>query len=181
MVERVEYSVVSREGDIEFRDYPRVVLATVSGLTDDEAFGLLFDYIRGANDASSQIAMTTPVMSSGGASEELPMTAPVVSSPGTFSFVMPAGRDAGTLPSPRDRRISIMDLPERTLAVLRFRGRTNSQQVKAREAELLGSLDRKGIQTAGRPFLMRYNPPFIPGIFRRNEVAVEVRQVKRGL
>ena len=180
MVEHVRYSVVSREGDVEFRYYPRVALATVSGMADDEAFGLLFDYIRGANGSSSQISMTAPVLSRSTRSEELPMTAPVVSSLGSFSFVMPAGRYSDTLPAPKDRRIDIVDIHERTLAVLRFRGRTSARHVTAKEAELLDTLERRGIETAGSPFLMRYNPPFIPGIFRRNEVAVEVRRTKGG-
>ena len=180
MVEHVKYSVVLREGDIEFRDYPRVAMATVSGLADDEAFGLLFDYIRGANDSSSQISMTAPVLSGSMRSEELTMTAPVVSSPGSFSFIMPAGRLSDALPAPKDQRIAIVNIDERTLAVLRFRGRTSARQLTAKQAELFGSLKRKGIQTVGSPFLMRYNPPFIPGVFRRNEVAVEVRRPKGG-
>ena len=174
MVERIEYSVASRSGSVEFRNYPAIALATVKGMSDDEAFGLLFDYISGYNDSSSRIAMTAPVLSATVVSEELPMSAPVVSSAGSLSFVMPSGRKAGTLPVPRDKRIAITDLPMRTVAVLRFRGRASSNQVAAKEAELLGMLRQKRMRIVGRPFLMRYNPPFMPGFLRRNEVGVEV-------
>ena len=174
MVERVKYSVVSRVGGIELRDYPAIVLATVAGKSDYEAFGLLFDYIGGGNSSSSRIAMTAPVVSSSGTPEKLPMTTPVVSSQGSFSFVMPAGRAADTLPQPSDGRIAIVEVPKRTVAVLRFRGRTSRDEVAEKETELLGSLRQNGIRTLGRPFLMRYNPPFTPGFLRRNEVGVEV-------
>lgn len=174
MVERVEYSVASRSRGVEFRDYPVIALATVRGMSDDEAFGLLFDYISGGNDSSSRIAMTAPVLSKTVVSEELPMSAPVVSSVGSFSFVMPSGRKASTLPVPKDKRIAVADVPERTVAVLRFRGRARPDQITTKEAELLGLLRHKRIRVVGRPFLMRYNPPFVPGFLRRNEVGVEV-------
>ncbi|UCE45511.1 MAG: heme-binding protein [Methanobacteriota archaeon] len=174
MVERVEYSVATRSGSLEFRDYPAIALATVRGMSDNEAFGLLFDYISGDNDSSSRIAMTAPVLSGAVPSEGLPMTAPVVSSVGSLSFVMPSGRKASTLPSPRDKRISITDVSKRAVAVLRFRGRASPEQVATKEAELLDLLRQSRIRTVGSPFLMRYNPPFIPGFLRRNEVGVEV-------
>lgn len=171
----MKYSVLSRRGDIEIRGYREMVLATVSGLSDDEAFGLLFDYISGNNSSSQRIPMTAPVVSGAGTSEELPMTAPVVSSPGSFSFVMPAGRDASSLPTPKDGRVFVVEVPERTIAALRFRGRANAKQTRAKEAQLLDEVKRMGVSYAGKPFLMRYNPPFIPGFLRRNEVGVEVR------
>ena len=174
MTEKVEYSIVSKSGDIEVRHYPKMILASVSGVSDEEAFGLLFDYISGNNVSSESIAMTAPVISGGGRSEKLPMTAPVVSSSGSFSFVMPLGRDVDSLPKPRNEGIAIDEVSERTIATLRFRGKTKPQQVMVREAQLLKELKRKGISAIGEPFLMRYSPPFVPGFLRRNEVGLEV-------
>lgn len=62
----------------------------------------------------------------------------------------------------------------RTIATVRFRGKTKPQQVRVREAQLLKELKRKGISTIGEPFLMRYSPPFVPGFLRGNEVGLEV-------
>ncbi|UCE91310.1 MAG: heme-binding protein [Methanobacteriota archaeon] len=174
MVEHLAYRVASRSGGIEFREYPKTVLARVNGMSDGEAFGLLLDYISGSNDSSSRIAMTAPVVSGGETPERLPMTAPVVSAAGWFSFVMPTGREVDTLPGPKDGRVDIVEVPERTVAALRFRGRANRMQVSAMEAELFGALRRQNIRITGTPFLMRYNPPFVPGFLRRNEVGVEV-------
>lgn len=159
MVESAKYSVVSRRGDVEIRRYREMALATVSGLSDDDAFGLLFDYISGNNSSSQGI----------------PMTAPVVSSSGSLSFVMPTGRDASSLPTPKDGRVSVVEVPERTIAALRFRGRASTRRTSVREAQLLDELRRMGISTAGEPFLMRYNPPFVPGFLRRNEVGIEAQ------
>jgi len=38
--------------------------------------------------------------------------------------------------------------------------------------ELLDELAKAEIKTKGKVFTMLYNPPFIPGFLRRNEVAV---------
>lgn len=175
MVERVEYAVISRSGKVELRRYPRMTLATVEGMGDYDAFRLLFDFINGGNSSARRIAMTTPVMSARGPSEWLPMTSPVVSSARSFSFVMPEGRDADSLPVPDDRRIAIVGVPERTVATLRFRGRARAGHVAARELELLEELRMRGLRPSGQTFLMRYNPPFVPGFLRRNEVGVELK------
>lgn len=174
MTEKVEHSVVLKVEDIEVRRYPKMILASVSGMRDEEAFGLLFDYISGNNGSSESIAMTVPVISGSGRSEKLPMTTPVVSSAGSFSFVMPLGRDVGSLPRPRDERIDLAEVTARIVATLRFRERTKPQHVMLREAQLQEELNRRGISDIGKPFLMRYNPPFVPGFLRRNEVGVEV-------
>jgi len=40
---------------------------------------------------------------------------------------------------------------------------------------LQDALKNEGIDTAGQPFLMRYDSPWKPGFLRRNEVGIEVR------
>jgi hypothetical protein len=170
MVETIPYSVVKVVGKVEVRRYQRIVLATVHGLTDNAAFGILFDYIAGANKSKQRISMTAPVVSS----EKIAMTAPVVSDRGSFSFVLPKESTIETAPEPNDSRVILDEIPARTLAVLRFKGRAGTKTVDARNAELIATLSKAGIQTEGDLLLMRYNSPFTPGFMRRNEVAIEV-------
>ncbi|MCB0360110.1 MAG: heme-binding protein, partial [Bdellovibrionales bacterium] len=67
MVDEPDYTVQSKQGDIEIRQYPPLVVAetVVDGSfseAQDEAFRRLFDYISGANSGDQEIDMTAPVL-----------------------------------------------------------------------------------------------------------------------
>jgi effector-binding domain-containing protein len=170
MTEEIEFVVTGRIGDVEFRTYPAIRVASVSGYADNEAFGFLFRYITGKNRTKKKIAMTAPVITS----EEIPMTAPVISDALTMSFVMPGAYTLNDLPLPLEEDVHIREVPAREVAVIKFSGRAGKRQVEEMAARLLTVLQEQGIRVTGTPFLMRYNPPFIPGFLRRNEVAVEI-------
>lgn len=174
MTKTLEYSVLRTEGKFEIRQYPETMLVAVEGLSDNEAFGILFEYISGSNKSKSRIPMTAPVISTDSSGERIPMTTPVVSRKGFFAFVLPADYTASNSPAPADARASIVPLPARKVAVLRFRGRTPDKVVNTRTAELASLVKRAGLRTDGEPFLMRYNPPFTPGFLRRNEIAIAI-------
>jgi len=174
MTESIDYGVLRKDGKLEVREYQAVTLVSVSGLSDNEAFGILFDYISGNNVSRQRIPMTAPVISSGQTGERIPMTAPVISGIGLFAFALPSSYTAETAPTPNDRRARLESFPRRKLAVLRFRGRTTARVVRARTDDLLSAIGAIGARRIGNPVLMRYNPPFVPGFLRRNEVAVEV-------
>ena len=170
MVEEVPFKVLARHGELEVRRYERITLATVRGLSDNSSFRLLFDYITGNNTSRKQISMTAPVLSS----QEIPMTAPVLSGGGTFSFVLPESMSARTAPKPNSDMITISDNPPRVLGIVRFSGRATQRKVKKMENKLITAIGENKLRSRGPPFLMRYNSPFVPGPFRRNEVAVEL-------
>lgn len=174
MVENVHYDVVKKMDTVEVRKYPRILLATVKGMRDNEAFSILFDYIAGNNRSSRGIPMTAPVISSEYGSEGIPMAVPVVSGRSSFSFVMPSSYSVYTIPEPVDSRMAIEEVPERQVAVITFRGRTGPRTVQKRTVALLEVLRRHNIQPRDEPFLMRYNPPFTPGFLRRNEIGVQI-------
>ena len=170
MVKEVPYEVVSKKGGLEIRRYPPILIAKVSGIPDNASFSILFDYIKGANRSKRKVPMTAPVISS----EKVPMTSPVLSDGGSFSFVMPDGMDSEDVPLPADPRVSIERIEKRTLAVLRFRGSTSPKRTMKYYERLMERLGSTDMGPSGRPFLMRYDPPFVPWPFRRNEVAVPV-------
>ena len=170
MVEKIRYRVLRKIDDLEIRQYPSIILATVEGKQDNSAFRILFDYIQGSNKTRKKVPMTAPVISS----ERIPMTAPVVSSEETFSFVLPEGTTLGSAPIPLNERIKVHKIPERKLAVLGFGGRVNDGLLSRKNNEFISILKKNGIPFKGPPFLMRYNSPFMPGPFRKNEVAVEL-------
>ena len=172
MADTIPYDITGKEGAIEYRHYPGLVLATVDSPGNDTGFNLLFAYISGSNKARGKIPMTSPVITS----EKIPMTSPVVSDAMSMSFVMPAGKSREDIPDPLDNRVRITTLPEREVAVIRFRGYASQQEVDETMSLLQEGLKNAGITTAGQPFLMRYNPPWTPGFLRRNEVGIEIRR-----
>ena len=168
MVETPSYEVVRRIDGVEVRKYPQMLLATAKG--DADLFNLLFRYISGANEGSNKISMTAPVITP----EKIAMTSPIVSLGDSMSFIVPSSYSRDAVPKPADPRISIEELPSRTLAVLRFSGLARSGAVEAKKKALLETLTRNNLKVKGEVVLMRYNPPFTPWFLRRNEVAVEV-------
>jgi len=172
MTDTIPYEITGKAGEIEFRKYPDMILATVDSPGDNTGFNLLFAYIRGQNSASNTISMTSPVITS----QKIAMTAPVVSDAKSMSFVMPPGKNPDDIPEPQDSRVQISTLPGREVAVIRFSGYARPDEVAAAEEKLQEGLRQAGIESIGGPFLMRYNPPWTPGFLRRNEVGVEIRR-----
>lgn len=170
MTETVAYEITGKIGQIEFRKYPPMVLATVADDEDDRGFNILFAYITGNNQTRTKISMTAPVITS----EKIQMTAPVISDERSMSFVMPEGKREEDIPVPLDQRVKISTLPPRELAVIQFKGYASPKDVNAAKVRLLEGLKKAGITGTGQPVLMRYNAPWTPGFLRRNEVGVEI-------
>lgn len=165
-VEEPQYEVDRTVNGLEIRRYPATVVAEtdVEGAYRESiyaGFRRLAGYIFGQNTPEQKIAMTAPV----GATPHEPRR-------WTISFVMPSSRRMDTLPRPLDERVHLREVPPRRAAVLRFAGRANQEVMHTREAELADRLARAGLHAAGEPQLAQYNPPWIPGPFRRNEVIV---------
>jgi effector-binding domain-containing protein len=173
MVETVKYEILRKLNKVEIRRYPRIVIAKV-GNYEADSFGLLFRFISGENKQKTKVKMTAPVVS-----QEIKMTSPVFSdfsSTGYMAFVMPSEFSLETIPEPSDSRVKIQELPARDMAVLRFSGSWSEKHFEAKTRELLDELTKAKIKTRGTVFAMLYNPPFIPGFLRRNEVAIEIEE-----
>jgi effector-binding domain-containing protein len=170
MVQKVDYKVVRTIDQVEIRKYPKLLLATVSGLPDNDAFSILFNYITGANQKNQKVEMTAPVLTS----EKIEMTAPVISSENKMSFIMPDNYNISNIPKPKNPQVIIEELPAAKLAVIRFKGHARQKDVNKYIDQLLKVLEQNKIRTQGEPVLMRYNSPFAPGFIRRNEVAIKV-------
>lgn len=170
MVETPSYEVLKRIDEVEIRLYPKLILATVAGDGVRAPFRILFEYISGDNSGGSKISMTAPVITP----ERIDMTAPVISGGGSMSFVVPSKYTVETVPVPNDGRVRIHELPERRVAVIRFRGWARERSVERQKATLVSVLQKDGVETVGEPFLMRYNSPWTPGFLRRNEIGIEI-------
>jgi effector-binding domain-containing protein len=167
MVETIKYEVIREIGNVEIRRYPKIVIAKVEDPSN--GFNLLYRFITGGNRQKTKVKMTTPVVS-----QEIQMTSPVLSETGTMAFVMPAEYTLESTPEPLDERVKIAEIPARLVAALCFSGGWSEAHFEKETQELLKTLSESKIKTKGNVFTMLYNPPFIPGFLRRNEVGIEV-------
>jgi hypothetical protein len=170
MVQTIDYKVVRTIGKVEIRSYPKIILAKVEDPNAD-AFDLLYNFITGSNRQKQKVKMTSPVVS-----QKIAMTSPVLSDIGSMAFVMPKEFTLENTPKPLDKRVSIVEIPERFVAALCFSGSWSEAHFEKETQELLDELAKAGFKTKGNVFTMLYNPPYIPGFLRRNEVAIEVEQ-----
>jgi hypothetical protein len=185
--EEAEYTVLLKEENLEVRLYePHIVAETVVDKefedAGSEAFGRLFKYISGNNQAQQEIAMTAPVgqVAEGQEikSQEIDMTAPVgqtqVDGKWVVSFMMPGSFTMQTTPKPRDERITIRQVPERTMAAIEYSGFWSKSGYQKNKARLEEWINKKGFIIQGEPVWARYNAPFMPWFLRRNEVLIPI-------
>ena len=168
MVYTIKYETIRKIGNVEIRRYPKIIIAKVED-SEADAFNILYRFITGENKQQAKVKMTAPVFS-----QQIAMTSPVFSDTEALAFVMPAEFNLETTPEPSDKRVKIAEIPARLVAAVRFSGGWSESRFEKEKQELLKELAEAGIKTRGTVFSMLYNPPFIPGFLRRNEVAVEV-------
>lgn len=179
--EEPDYTILSKDGDIELREYAPIIVAQTNVMGErDEAmnrgFRIIADYIFGNNIASQKVAMTAPVTQQ--ASEKIAMTAPVTQKSDGDSwqirFVMPAEYTMDTLPVPVNPEVELIEIPARQVAVIRFSGRADSNDLAQHRAKLNDWLASTGRTANGEPTFAFYDAPWTPGMMRRNEVMLEL-------
>jgi effector-binding domain-containing protein len=137
MTETIRYEESGGVGEVEFRKYPSIILATVTGTNENENFWILFRYITGNNHSEKKLPMTSPVITP----ERIAMTTPVISETNAMSFVLPASYSMKEVPEPIDTRIRISEIPARELAVIRFSGKASASDVAQVRERLLKKLE----------------------------------------
>ena len=174
-IESLKYDVLEKDDNIEIRKYQKHITASVT-FTDKEefdrsAFRTLADYIFGNN-----ISMTSPVLTEG---EKIAMTAPVLSDNGqtswTMSFSMPSEYTLETLPTPKNSRVKIQEIEEKTMAAIRFSGFMSDYNFNRYENTLRNYLDENNHEVIVNFLRAGYNPPWTLPFLRRNEVIVEIK------
>jgi DNA gyrase inhibitor GyrI len=160
--ESAPYEVLSKSGEVEIRKYPALSLATATmdrgKPSADRSFRSLFGYISGANEASSKISMTTPVLMDDQ----------------RMSFVLPESVAKTGAPEPKGKEVALTHFPGGTFAVLRFSGTVSRDaEAKAEQRLRLWAKETK-VNLTGSPMFAYYDPPFTLPPFRRNEVLIRI-------
>lgn len=165
-VETPDHETLESGGLFEIRRYPALIMAETRqhGSRDralGNGFGLLADYIFAESREGDEIAMTAPVFAVPDGKDWL------------IRFVMPKALARDDLPEPGPG-VRIVELPARTVAVLRFGGRADDKLLEAKAGELRARLAEKGIEPSGPIEHAFYDSPIMPGPLRQNEVIIGI-------
>jgi hypothetical protein len=181
-VEEPAFTLRQSDGDFEIRTYVPVIVAETTLRGDHnktlfEGFGPLADYIFAKGREGETIAMTAPVTQR--PRETIAMTAPVTQQKAsgdawTVSFTMPASYTLDTLPAPVNPDVKLVQLPARTMAVVRFSGVAGDRARAKAQRTLLEKVAAQNLTPVGEPEFAYYDPPWTLPFFRRNEVMVQV-------
>ncbi|MGM0689481.1 MAG: SOUL family heme-binding protein [Bacillota bacterium] len=163
-VEKASYKVIIKDRNFEVRLYDPMIVAVSreNDLKGTSGFNQLFNYISGRNRESRKIAMTAPVINNLDNEES------------AIAFVMPKEYSLEELPQPLHSELQFKQIPERYIAAITFSGNINKEIIEKKKHELVEWLKEKQITVIGSTELARYNPPFIPGFIKHNELLVEV-------
>jgi len=185
VTETLGYNILKQDGDFEIRQYGSYIMAQVEVLSDmkdatSSGFMKLFNYISGNNINKAKIEMTIPVTEEQvSVSQKIPMTAPVTTermanSAYVISFIMPSKFTLDTLPKPKDKSITFRQVPEHRAAVITFHGRMNEELAQKKINTLKDWLLKNHTVPKSGFIMAQFNPPWIPGFMRKNEIIVEI-------
>jgi hypothetical protein len=183
-IEEAAYTVIEQRSGYEIRRYAQQLIAetampSLSSADTGTAFRLVAGYIFGANEGRQKISMTAPVTMAPTpeqiAPEKIAMTAPVMMGAGTMAFVLPSKyKSVSDLPKPNNPLVKLREVPERTVAALRFGFSAGSDRAAAKIAELNALLARDRLQSVGPSQLAGYDPPFAMPLTKRYEILIDV-------
>ena len=165
-IETPKYKVIKNYDEVEVRLYPKMVVAKTN-LADksfdnqgSNGFRTIAGYIFGGNEKNEKIAMTAPVVMNMGDSASM-------------YFVMPKSYEKEELPTPNSKNVQIVEVAEKTLAVITYGGFSSDEKIEKHRKQLEQILQKNKIQTKGAYMYMGYNAPW-DIINRKNEVAIEL-------
>ena len=165
-IEEPRFELIQALGDIEIREYEPVIQAVTQlpgSSSSSEGFRRLAGFIFGGNEQEQKIAMTAPVQETLGTAKP------------TMAFTMPAQYSVAQLPTPDDDRVTLLEVPAKTVAVVSFSGWATDAKVARYERQLREGLSENAIEVTGDSSLNQYNPPWTLPFLRRNEIMIEIR------
>lgn len=88
---------------------------------------------------------------------------------------MPSAYTLESLPEPKDSNIRFNAKPAHQMAAIRFSGYFQEERILENKNLLSLWLKEQGMETEGDFIVAGYNPPWVPGLFARNEVLIRVK------
>tara|TARA_Y200000002_G_C22681831_1_gene664424 strand:- start:2417 stop:3010 length:594 start_codon:yes stop_codon:yes gene_type:complete len=168
-LETPKYEVELSDSEFQLRKYDSFITTRVgTNGNQNEAlrkgFRPLVRFIGAKERSSKKISMTVPVMQEKTSSEGNWLV----------SFSMPSKYSLNNLPKPTNNQLKQKIIPARLMAVIKFNGRANNDLLERKEKELRKWIAERDFLVVGLVQYYFYNDPTTPGMFRRNEVLLEV-------
>lgn len=167
LYETIPYEVIKKEKQFEIRKYDNILLASTKTAINqrfDSGFSNVFKYISGENNNQSRISMTTPVVSF----EENDHL--------VTGFYVPSKYSMEIVPKPTNEQVFIQTLASAIYIVIIFRGSWTDRNFDKQDDKLKDYVYHSGYKIISQRLIFRYQPPFIPGVFRHNEIAYQVKK-----
>lgn len=164
-IETLKYKIIKDDGDLQIRAYDDILLAstkTKQNDRQDSGFNNVFQYISGNNESKTKISMTTPVVTY--EDEDSLVT----------GFYVPSKYDKESVPKPSAGNVFINEIQSSLFAVIRFKGAWNEKNYEKHNQKLLEYIKLNNLTIVSKRFIMRYSPPFVPSVFRKNEIAYQI-------
>ena len=165
--ETVPYEVLNEDKPFELRRYEPFLIAAARTPLDrrhNGGFNTVFQYISGANREQTKISMTTPVVTN--VEDGKLMT----------GFYVPSKYDRNNVPQPTNN-VTIDEVPGGLYLVVRFSGSWDEGKFAKQDEQLQAYIRSRGYEIIGNRYVLRYQPPFVPGFLRRNEIMYQVKTV----
>ena len=184
-VEEAKFIVLEHADHCELRQYESAIVAETIVTGDfadagNQAFNRLFRYISGNNRTRLAQATSAPVEPTA-PSAKIAMTAPVgqerVTNGWSVTFMMPAAFKLEMLPEPKDPAVRLRQVPGRLMAGIAYSGRWTRELYDENAQRLHAWIAKRQLKIIGEEVWARYNPPFMPSFFRRNEILIPVERV----
>lgn len=157
------YHVISKYKNMEIREYPLMIRATVKQQGNrqeaiSQGFSRLAAFILGKNEAHQKIKMTAPVIQE------------KIESGWQIQFIMPAFLMMDEISKPLDKDIQLIETEEYRVASIRFSGQIKEKRLDYFMELLQNYLHQQGCKIHSPVIYAFYNPPWTLPFMRRNEV-----------
>jgi len=182
-IEKPEFNIIQKKEPYEIRLYKPYLLAETQIKANyqdaqNNGFKKLAAYIFGENSKKQKMDMTAPVhlIKEGTKIDTQQLiTLEPKETAYIIQFMIPSKFNQETLPTPKDPQIRITSKQSHKMAVISFKGNPSEDLVKQKTNDLLSFIKKEGLKPVGsEPILARYNPPFVPGFLKHNEVLIEI-------
>jgi hypothetical protein len=185
--ESPKYDVLHADGELEIRRYPahlraKLLVAGPYVESTRSGFKRLASFISGHNSGSVQLYPPGSAAQANIRGEHIAMTAPVLFAPAeggwTTAFILPRRYSFSTAPKPLDAEIELEQVPQQTMAILRYSGHVDEDGIQRKFRELRGWVQSIGWRSISEPLAAQYDPPFTIPFLKRNEVLVRAEPLQ---